>query len=69
MLIEGSTIQEVPGLIAFTSMYTIPITLFLGVPLSILSDKMNKPYSGKKRVLSSLIIHLFFGVSFVINLC
>ncbi|SEN97901.1 hypothetical protein SAMN04487786_0673 [Paenisporosarcina quisquiliarum] len=66
MFIEDSTIQEVPGLIAFTSMFTIPITLLLGVPLSILSDKMNKHFSGKKRVLSSLFFHLFFGTSVVI---
>ncbi|ALC85562.1 hypothetical protein AM499_06810 [Bacillus sp. FJAT-22090] len=66
MLIEGSTIKEVPALVAFTSMYTIPFILFWGIPLSILSDKMNKHFSGKKRVFSSLIVHLFFGTSFVI---
>ena len=66
MLIEGSTIQEVPALIIFTSMYTIPITLLFGIPLSILSDKMSKHFSGKKRVFSSLFYHLFFSTSFVI---
>ena len=66
MLIEGSTIQEVPALIAFTSMYIIPITLLFGIPLSILSDNMNKHFYGEKKVFSSLFVHLFFGTSVVI---
>ncbi|WP_313893281.1 hypothetical protein [Psychrobacillus sp.] len=66
MLLEGSTIREVPALIAFVSMYTIPITLLWGIPSSILSDKVNKYFSNKKRVCTALITHLFFGTSFVI---
>lgn len=64
MLIEGSTIQEIPGLIAFASMYMIPIIILFGVPVSILSDKICDRFIGSKRVLSSLAVHLFFGISF-----
>ncbi|WP_391119796.1 hypothetical protein [Psychrobacillus sp. L3] len=66
MLIEGSTIRDVPSLIAFTSMYAIPVTLLFGVPVSILSDKMNNHFDGNKRVFFSLIVHLIFGTSFVV---
>lgn len=66
MLMERSTIKEVPSLIAFTSMYTIPIILLFGIPMSILSDKMNNRFAGKIRVFTSLIVHLLFGTSFVV---
>ena len=66
MIIEGSSIEEVPGLIFFTYMYAIPVTLLFGVPISILSDKWSKRFSGKKRMVSSFTIHLLSGVSFVL---
>jgi len=68
MLIEGSTIRELPALIAFTSIYAIPVILLFGIPISILSDKMNNRFDGYKRVFFSLIVHLFFGTSFVVLL-
>ncbi|MEK4486407.1 hypothetical protein MHH81_12570 [Psychrobacillus sp. FSL H8-0484] len=64
MLIEQSTISEIPGLIIFASMYAIPVTLLFGVPVSILSDKINDRLIGIKRVFSSFAIHLLFGISF-----
>lgn len=65
MIIEGSTIKEIPGLV-FTYIIAIPVTLIYGVPISILSDMMlNNQFSGKKRGFCSLIVHLFFGLSFV----
>lgn len=66
MLIERSTISEIPGLMIFTSMYAIPVTLLFGVPISILSDKMNARFIGKKRVFFSLAFHLVFGISFIV---
>lgn len=64
MLIEISSIREVPGLIVFASMFVTPVILLYGVPVSILSDKMSERFIGMKRVLCALIIHLFLGISF-----
>ncbi|MFC6233430.1 hypothetical protein ACFQI7_37585 [Paenibacillus allorhizosphaerae] len=64
MLIEGSTIKEIPGLI-FTYIIAIPVSLIYGVPISMLSDILNNQFSGKKRGFFSLIVHLFFGICFV----
>lgn len=66
MVMEGSSIREVSGLIVFTYMYAIPITLLFGVPVSILSDKWSDQYSGKKRMFSSLAIYLLSGIGFVV---
>lgn len=68
MFIEGGTLRELPGLIAFTSIYAIPITLLFGVPVSILSDKMNSRFESNKRVFFSLVVHLFFSTSFIVLL-
>jgi len=64
MLIESSSIREVPGLIVFASMFVTPVILLYGVPVSILSDKMSDRFIGVKRVLFALFIHLFLGISF-----
>lgn len=66
MLIEGSTIRELPALIAFTSIYAIPVILLFGIPISILSDKINNRFEGNKRVFFSLNVHLFFGTSLTV---
>ena len=65
MIIERSSISEVPGLIVFASIYVIPVTLLFGVPVSILSDKMNDKFLGIKRVVAALSFHLFFGIVFI----
>lgn len=64
MLVERSSISEVPGLIVFASIYVTPVTLLYGVPVSILSDKMNHKFFEKKRVFVALALHLFFGIVF-----
>jgi len=64
MLIEGSSIRDVPGLIIFSSMFVTPVILLYGVPVSILSDKISDRFIGMKRVLIALFIHVFFGISF-----
>jgi hypothetical protein len=64
MFIENSTIGEVPGLIAFTSIYAIPVTLLYGVPVSIISDKICDRMYGFKRVFSAFSVHIIFGISF-----
>ncbi|AWE06978.1 hypothetical protein DCE79_05990 [Lysinibacillus sp. 2017] len=68
MFIEGSTLTELPALIAFTSIYAIPVTLLFGIPVSILSDKMNNRFDSNKRVFFSLVVHLFFSTSFIVLL-
>ena len=64
MLIESSSMRDVPGLIIFASMFVTPVILLYGVPVSILSDKISDRFIGMKRVLFALFIHVFFGISF-----
>ena len=64
MILERSSIGEVPGLIVFASIYVIPVTLFFGVPVSILSDKMCDKLIENKRVVAALALHLFLGIVF-----
>src|SRR5690606_1272957 len=48
----------------FAAIYVTPVILLYGVPVSILSDKINGRFNGVKRVLLSLFTHLFLGLSF-----
>ncbi|MFE5318122.1 hypothetical protein ACFQ88_05365 [Paenibacillus sp. NPDC056579] len=67
MLIEESTIKEIPGLI-FTYIIAIPVTLIYGIPISMLSDILNNQVRGKRREFFSLIVHLFFGICLIMVL-
>ena len=64
MIVERSSISEVPGLIIFASIFVTPVTLLFGVPVSILSDKMNEKFFGIKRLVAALAFHLFFAILF-----
>lgn len=64
MLIEESSMKEVPELILFTYVVGTPIILLYGVPVSILSDKLCKRFEGVKRSFFSFIIHFFAGFMF-----
>lgn len=64
MIVEKSSISEVPGLIIFASIFVTPVTLLFGVPVSILSDKMNDKFIRIKRVVGALVFHLFCGIVF-----
>lgn len=64
MIVERSSISEVPGLMIFASIFVTPVTLLFGVPVSILSDKMNDKFFGIKRLVAALAFHLFFGIVF-----
>jgi len=64
MLIESSSIRDVPELIIFASIFVTPVILLYGVPVSILSDKISDRFIGMKRVLFALFIHVFLGISF-----
>jgi hypothetical protein len=56
---------ELFSMIGAISLFVLPGVLLYGLPVSVLSDKLTKSLSGVKRVLLSLVIHLFFGLSFV----
>lgn len=64
MLIEGSGVRDALELMVFAAIYVTPVILLYGVPVSILSDKINGRFNGVKRVLLSLFTHLFLGLSF-----
>ncbi|WP_342508048.1 hypothetical protein [Sporosarcina sp. FSL K6-2383] len=64
MLIEGSGVRDALELMVFAAIYVTPVILLYGVPVSILSDKINDRFNGVKRVLLSLFTHLFLGLSF-----
>jgi hypothetical protein len=65
MLLEGSSAKAIPGLIIFTYIFAIPVILIYGLPVSILSDKLNNRFIGIKRSIYSLLVHLTFGIIFV----
>ena len=64
MQIEGSGIRDALELTVFAAIYVTPVILLYGVPVSILSDKINDRFNGVKRVLFSLFTHTFLGISF-----
>lgn len=64
MLIEGSGMWDALELMVFVAVFVTPVILLYGVPVSILSDKINNRFNGVKRVISSLFTHLFLGISF-----
>ena len=66
MLVEQSNLKEVPGLMLFVLIFAAPVVLFFGVPVTILSDKINNRFMGKKRLYASFVTHLFFAISFVV---
>lgn len=66
MIVEGSDITEVPALMLFVLIFAAPVVLFFGIPVTMLSDQINKKFKGKKRMYASLVIHLFFAISFVV---
>jgi hypothetical protein len=62
---EGEMPVELFSMIGAISLFVLPGVLLYGLPVSVLSDKLTKSLNGFKRVLLSLVIHLFFGLSFV----
>lgn len=66
MIVEGSDITEVPALMLFVLIFAAPVVLFFGIPVTMLSDKINERFKGKKRMYASLVTHLFFAISFVV---
>lgn len=68
MLMEGSSMHEVPGLILFTYYVGAPIILLFGVPISVLSDKLNDKFRGIKRILYTFMFHFSCGFLFVFTL-
>lgn len=66
MIVEGSDITEVPALMLFALIFAAPVVLFFGIPVTILSDKINMRFKGKNRMYASLVTHLFFALSFVV---
>lgn len=51
-------------LTVFAAIVVAPVILIYGVPVSILSDKMNDRFNGGKRVVMSLLTHLLLGIGF-----
>ncbi|MBO8171761.1 MAG: hypothetical protein H0Z33_07720 [Bacillaceae bacterium] len=49
----------------FISLVATPVILVYGVPVSLLSDYVTKPYHNRKRATLAFIIHLGFGLGFV----
>ncbi|MCG7344480.1 hypothetical protein MHZ92_10065 [Sporosarcina sp. ACRSL] len=66
MIVEGSDLTEVPALMLFVLIFAAPVVLFFGLPVTILSDQLNKRFEGKKRMIASFVTHLFFAISFVV---
>ena len=66
MIVEGSDLTEVPALMLFVLIFATPVVLFFGIPVTLLSDQINKRFKGKKRMIASLVTHLFFAISFVV---
>lgn len=64
MLIEGSGMRDVLELTVFAAIVVTPVILLFGVPVSILSDKVNNRFNGGKRVVMSLFTHLLLGIGF-----
>lgn len=52
------------GLLGFVSIWLVPVIILYGIPVSILSDKITKKFSGSKRLSISLTVHLFLGLLF-----
>lgn len=68
MLIEGSGMRDVLELTVFAAIVVTPVILLFGVPVSILSDKVNNRFNGGKRVVMSLFTHLLLGIGFPVFL-
>src|SRR5690554_1454851 len=50
--------------VVFTSIVFSPFILFYGVPVTFFSDYVTKRFTGFKRALFTMVIHLLFGIIF-----
>ena len=66
MLVEQSDITEVLPLMLFTLVFVTPFLIFIGLPMTVLSDILNRRFKGKIRMYTSLVIHLFLAFCFLV---
>jgi hypothetical protein len=68
MQLKGDYLVYYVITLALTMLFSFPVMLVLGVPVSMLSDYIIKRYKGQFRLIFSFAIHTFFGISFGILL-
>lgn len=62
---DGEELIAFFGMALTIGLVAIPAILLYGIPVSFLSDKITKSFSNYQRIGWSLVIHVFFGISFV----
>ncbi|TCT17586.1 hypothetical protein EDD68_1274 [Melghiribacillus thermohalophilus] len=62
---EGENITSFFQLAFFISLYAFPVILLYGLPVSLLSEKITKGSSDRKRMWMSFMIHAAFGMGFI----
>ncbi|KAB8138112.1 hypothetical protein F9U64_06615 [Gracilibacillus oryzae] len=64
IFIFGEIGADLFQVVLFSSMVFSPFILFYGVPVTFFSDFVTKRFSGARRVLLAMVIHVLFGIIF-----